>query len=202
MWERYRFLLFRTFTYMITLQTQYETLLCQYCNQLAAIDLLKQYRPYFELLPSVRRPTESLICLPLPVVKIANSQPGNSHMQIQCDVVIIMCDPEWKIKTGREVFVFIHRPGEDFSGLLSRWRQVEVMMGEDYFWLLPWKYRQIMSDKGEYHYPLFVTLGYTPDRIKNGLSGASLPFVSVSFPELDSLTLEPQEGAIAEIDPS
>jgi hypothetical protein len=187
---------------MITLQTQYETLLCQYCNQLEAIDLLKQYRPYFELLPSVRRPIESLICLPLPVVKIANSQPGNSHMQIQCDVVILMCDPEWKIKTGREVFVFIHRPGEDFSGLLSRWRQVEVMLGEDYFWLLPWKYRQIMSDKGEYHYPLFVTLGYTPDRIKKGLSGASLPFVSVSFPELDSLVLEPQEGAIAETDPS
>jgi hypothetical protein len=93
-------------------------------------------------------------------------------------------------------------PGEDFSGLLNRWRQVEVMLGEDYFWLLPWKYRQIMSDKGEYHYPLFVSLGYTPERIKMGLSGASLPFVSVDVPELDSLHLEPQESAIAEIDPS
>jgi hypothetical protein len=188
---------------MITLQTQYETLLCQYCNQLEAINLLRQYRPYFELLPSVRRPTESLICLPLPVVKLANSQLGSSHQQIQCDLVLLMCDPEWKIKTGREVFVFIHRPGEDFSGLLNRWRQVEVMLGEDYFWLLPWKYHQLMNDKGEYHYPLFVTLSYTPDRIKKGLAGASLPFISVDVAaELDNLPLEPLEGAIAEIEPS
>ncbi len=96
-----------------------------------------------------------------------------------------MCDPDWKVKTGQEIFVFIHRPNEDFSALLKRWRQVEVTLGEEYYWLLPWKHRSIISDRGEYHYPLFVTLDYSPARIAKGLAGASLPHVRALTPEID-----------------
>jgi hypothetical protein len=96
-----------------------------------------------------------------------------------------MCDPEWKVKTGREIFIFIHRPGEDFSDLLDRWRQVEVILGDNYYWLLPWKHQQMMNEKGDAHYPLFVTLESTPARIIKGLSGCTLPTigVTVNLPE-------------------
>jgi hypothetical protein len=165
---------------MTSHQVQYDTLLSQYCNQLEAVNLLRSYRPYFEMVPSLRRPTQSLICLPLPVVKLDKGKDGQSHVSLPCDIALLMCDPEWKIKTGREIFVFIHRPGEDFSNLLDRWRQVEVILGYNYYWLMPWKYRQIMNDKGEAHYPLFVTLDYTPTRIEKGLAGCSLPSIPVA----------------------
>lgn len=161
----------------------YETLLCSYSNQLEAINLLKQHRPYFELIPSLRRPTDSVITIPLPVVKIASPRSEDEHLQLMCDVALLLCDPEWKIKTSKEIFIFIHRPEEEFSSLLGRWRQVEVMLGNEYNWLLPWKYHQIMSEKGEYFYPLFVTCSYTPDRIKRGLHGAALPTVAVDLVE-------------------
>ncbi|MBO1068768.1 MAG: hypothetical protein HEQ13_05030 [Dolichospermum sp. DEX189] len=48
---------------------------------------------------------------------------------LPCDIAIIMCDPEWKIKTSVEILVFIHRPHEDFSDLLGRWRQSQVYLG-------------------------------------------------------------------------
>jgi hypothetical protein len=160
-------------------QVLYETLLCAYSNQLEAINLLKQYRPYFELIPSLRRAIDSVITIPLPVVKITNAKESDRNLQIDCDVALLMCDPEWKIKTGKEIFIFIHRPEEEFSQLLNRWRQVEVTLGEEYSWLLPWKHQQIMNDKGDYLYPLFVTCSYTPDRIKRGLLGASLPTIAI-----------------------
>jgi hypothetical protein len=165
---------------MTSHQVQYETLLSQYCDQLEAVKLLRQYRPYFEMIPSLRRPTQSLITMPLPVVKLDYAKDGNSHVSLPCDLALLMCDPEWKIKTGREIFVFIHRPGEDFSDLLNRWRQVEVILGYDYYWLMPWRYQQIMNEKGESHYPLFVTLEYTPNRIIKGLAGCTLPTISVT----------------------
>jgi hypothetical protein len=184
---------------MNTHQQQYDTLLCHYSDQLEAIKLLRQYRPYFELIPSLRRPTDSVISLPLPVIKLAIAQDNQNHIQLHCDLTLIMCDPDWKVKTGREVFVFIHRPGEDFSSMLRRWRQVEVVLGDEYHWILPWKHRNLMGDKGEFHYPLFVTLDYTPARIKRGLEGASLPFVEAEVPELDSPPdLEEAENAIAD----
>lgn len=177
-------------------QILYETLLCAYSNQLEAINLLKQYRPYFELIPSLRRPTDSLITMPLPVVKISNQKENDQNFQLMCDVALLMCDPEWKIKTDREIFIFIHRPDEEFSELLNRWRQVEVMLGNEYSWLLPWKHHQIMNEKGEYLYPLFVTCSYTPERIKRGLAGASLPTVAIDAAD-ENLELEPIYPTIA-----
>ncbi len=171
-------------------QILYETLLCAYSNQLEAINLLKQYRPYFELIPSLRRPTDSLITMPLPVVKISNQKDNDRNFQLMCDVALLMCDPEWKIKTGKEIFIFIHRPEEEFSALLNRWRQVEVMLGNEYSWLLPWKHHQIMNERGEYLYPLFVTCSYTPERIKRGLTGASLPTVAIDAAEDETLEFE------------
>lgn len=171
-------------------QVLYETLLCAYSNQLEAINLLKQYRPYFELIPSLRRPTDSLITIPLPVIKISNQKDHDQNFQLMCDVALLMCDPEWKIKTGKEIFIFIHRPDEDFSELLNRWRQVEVLLGNEYSWLLPWKHHQIMNEKGEYLYPLFVTCSYTPERIKRGLAGASLPTVAIDLAEDEKVELE------------
>ncbi|MDX1977806.1 MAG: hypothetical protein SFT94_09035 [Pseudanabaenaceae cyanobacterium bins.68] len=179
-------------------QVQYETLLSQYCDQLEAIKLLRQYRPYFEMIPSLRRPTQSLICLPLPVVKLEQPQDAQPHVALAADLGLLMCDPEWKIKTGREIFIFIHRPGEDFSQLLSRWRQVEIILGCNYYWLLPWKYQHIMAEKGEAHYPLFVTLSYTPSRIIKGLAGCSLPTISVSLnlADLESETFDQLERSL------
>ncbi len=88
-----------------------------------------------------------------------------------------MCDPEWKIKMGGEIFVFIHRPEEDLSELLGRWRQTQVLLDHDYEWLMPQYYRHIISEGGEYMYPLFVLFDRSSDRIKQGLIGAHLPFV-------------------------
>jgi hypothetical protein len=168
-------------------QILYETLLCAYSNQLEAINLLKLHRPYFELIPSLRRPTESLITIPLPVVK-SNQKDGDRNFQLMCDVALLLCDPEWKIKT--EIFIFIHRPDEEFSELLNRWRQVEVILGSEYNWLLPWKYHQIMNEKAEHIYPLFVTCSYTPDRIKRGLVGSSLPIVAVDAAADEKVEME------------
>jgi len=181
---------------MSTHQLQYDTLLSHYSDPLQAIALLREYRPYFELIPSLRRPSESLISIPLPVVQLTSANLTQTHKQMQCDLALIMCDPDWKVKTGQEIFVFIHRPNEDYSSLLQRWRQVEVTLGEEYYWLLPWKHRSIISDRGEYHYPLFVTLDYSPDRITKGLEGASLPHVKTSLPAIEPDIEENQEDAI------
>ena len=37
-------------------QSDYEASLAEYSNHTAAIALLKQYRPYLEMIPSLRRP--------------------------------------------------------------------------------------------------------------------------------------------------
>ncbi len=42
-------------------QSDYETLLAEYSTRIGAIALLKQYRPYLEAIPSIRRPEQSLI---------------------------------------------------------------------------------------------------------------------------------------------
>ncbi|NJK34347.1 MAG: hypothetical protein HC919_04995 [Oscillatoriales cyanobacterium SM2_2_1] len=184
---------------MITHQHQYDTLLCHYSNPSEATLLLRQYRPYFELIPSLRRPSESLISVPMPVIKLASSRDHQNHIQLSCDLAVLMCDPDWKVKTGREIFLFIHRPGEDFSTMLQRWRQVEMVLGDEYYWLLPWRYRDLLGDKGEFHYPLFVTLDYTPERIKRGLDGASLPFVEAEVPDLDTpASLPVSESSVPE----
>ena len=94
-----------------------------------------------------------------------------------------MCDPEWKIKMGAEILIFIHRPDEDFSELLTRWRQTQVLLDKDYEWLMPSRYEHILSEGVEKIYPLFVIFPETPQRIQRGLVGACLPFV-IHTPDL------------------
>lgn len=168
--------------------SDYEELLARYSDRLNAIELLKQYRPYLEMIPSMRRSAESLITMPLPVVKLRkvsldrqlNESPitaTSKTVLLPCDLAYLMCDPEWKIKMGGEIIIFIHRPEEDFSDLLSRWRQTQVMLDHDYEWVMPQYHRQIVSEGAEHLYPLFVLFDRTAARIKQGLSGSHLPYV-------------------------
>ncbi|NES97878.1 MAG: hypothetical protein F6K32_22235 [Desertifilum sp. SIO1I2] len=181
-------------------KSHYESLLAEYSNQDLAIALLKQHRPYLEMLPSMRRPEESLISIPLPVVRLRPSNHRHSHPEglttLPCDVGLILCDPEWKIKTGPEIFIFIHRPHEDFSDFLGRWRQTQVWLDQGYEWLMPPRYKHILSEEAEDICPLFVVFPETPERIKRGLQGAYLPYVvkalsaSVEEPMTEILTTE------------
>ncbi|MEA5500970.1 hypothetical protein [Limnoraphis robusta] len=178
-------------------QSHYETLLAEYSNAEAAIALLKQHRTYLEMIPSMRRPDESLITIPLPIVRLRDgvSYTGKSGLSITpgqaiclpSDLGIIMCDPEWKVKMGAEIFIFIHRPNEDFSDLLTRWRFTQVCLEQGYEWVMPEHYSHIYSQEAEKIYPLFVLFSETPERIKRGLKGANLPFV---IPALDT-TVDP-----------
>jgi len=160
---------------------QYEICLAEYANTAGAIALLKQYRLYLEMLPSLRRADESIITVPLPVVRLRQSTSKHSDLttatQLPCDIAILMCDPEWKIKTGVEIMVFIHRPHEDFSDLLKRWRQTQVLLDKDYEWILPSCYQHILNEGVNKLYPLFVVFDDTSERIKRGLQGATLPTV-------------------------
>ncbi len=167
-------------------QSDFESLLAKYSDRSNAIALLKQYRPYLEKLPSIRRPEQSLITIPLPIVRIRQSPITNKTSihspvpvatHLPCDLAILMCDPEWKIKMGAEILVFIHRPYEDFSHLLSRWRQSQVYLDRDYEWLMPQQEQHILSEAAERVYPLFIIFDDTPERIKQGLVGAKLPYI-------------------------
>ena len=165
-------------------QSSYEKLLAEYSCRHGAIALLQQYRPYLETLPSTRRPEESLFSIPLPIVRIRQPQynsiaAANSSVAtpLPCDLGIIMCDPEWKIKMGTEILIFIQRPHEDFSGLLSRWRKTQVYLDKDYEWIMPLGKEHMLNEAAEQIYPLFVLFESTPDRIKQGLKAAGLPFI-------------------------
>jgi hypothetical protein len=169
--------------------SDYEQLLAKYSDCNEAIILLKQYRPYLEMIPSIRRSEESLITIPLPVVKLRKVSVGQQFSEfspitsisktilIPCDLAYLMCDPEWKIKMGGEIVIFIQRPEEDLSDLLSRWRQTQVLLGNDYEWIMPQYYRHIISEGAEHLYPLFVLFSQTSEHIKKGLAGAHLPCV-------------------------
>lgn len=179
--------------------SHYETLLAEYSNSEAAIALLKQHRPYLEMIPSMRRPDESVIAIPLPIVRLREgvSYSGKSGMSIApgqavclpSDLGIMMCDPEWKVKVGVEIFIFIHRPHEDFSDLLTRWRLTQVWLDQGYEWVMPNHYNYVYSQEAEKIYPLFVLFSETPERIKRGLKGANLPVV---IQKLD-LPIEPPQ---------
>jgi hypothetical protein len=168
-------------------QSDYETLLSEYSHREGTIALLKQYRPYLELIPSLRRPGESAIAIPLPVVRIrhakisADGKPSHGFwretIQLPCDLAILMCDPEWKIKLGAEILVFIHRPEEDFSELLHRWRKTQVYLDKDYEWLMPPREQHMLSEGAAQIHPLFVVFDNTPERIKRGLMGAGFPCI-------------------------
>lgn len=188
---------------MSTHKAHYEEALAEYSNAQSAIALLKQYRPYLEMIPSMRRPTDSLIAIPLPVVRLRGTTSRNSvgdlntssseSLCLPCDIALLMCDPEWKIKTGVEIFIFIHRPQEDFSVLLSRWRQTQVCLSRGYEWDMPLRYRHILSEGADSTYPLFVIFDGTPERIKRGLKGAFLPFVTQRSPDTSTATEETAE---------
>lgn len=168
-------------------KTDYETLLAEYSTRSGAIALLKQHRPYLEALPSIRRPEQSLITIPLPVVRIRRPELAvNDPLQaktprvatsLPCDLGILMCDPEWKIKMGAEIIVFIHRPEEDFSDLINRWRQTQVYLDQDYEWLMPPTEQHMLSEAAEAINPLFVVFAGTSERIKQGLAGAGFPYI-------------------------
>lgn len=171
---------------MTVAKADYEELLSIYSSTLDAIDLLRLHRPYLELMPSMRRSEESLITVPLPIVKLrkVQSAPATPHTvtlseatSLPCEVALLMCDPEWKVKTGREIFVFIHRPDEDLSDLLGRWRQTQVMLTKEYEWIFPLRYQHMLNEGAEKIYPLFVLFNESPERIRRGLKGAHLPFV-------------------------
>ncbi|MBD3883221.1 hypothetical protein IFO70_15755 [Phormidium tenue FACHB-886] len=159
----------------------YEEVLATCSDYMGAIALLKQHRPYLEMIPSMRRPSESVITIPLPLIRIrsvAAGTPSSEILCLPCDTAILMCDPEWKIKTGVEIFVFIHRADEDFSDLLGRWRQTQIHLDKGYEWIMPDRYRHILSEGSDEIYALFVLFPETPERIKRGLQGAFLPFVT------------------------
>lgn len=189
-------------------KSDYETLLAEYSTRSGAIALLKQYRPYLEALPSIRRPEQSLITIPLPVVRIRRPDlADNSSLRaktprvataLTCDLGILMCDPEWKIKMGAEILVFIHRPEEDFSDLIARWRKTQVDLDQDYEWLMPPNEQHMISEAAAEINPLFVVYEGTRDRIKQGLAGAGFPFVvqSLGFSESEPKITE----TISEID--
>ncbi|MGB3137378.1 MAG: hypothetical protein WBB18_11285 [Nodosilinea sp.] len=195
---------------------QYETLLSVCTDHRGALELLKHHRPYLEAVPSMRRPEESLITLPLPNVRVRDAVHLNPQglgmlpgavVTLPCDVALLMCDPEWKIKTGVEIFVYIHRPQEDFSALLMRWRHTQILIDRGYEWLLPQKYQHLLNDGTEKSRPLFVVFPETPEHIIQGLRGAGLPTVVLSpnsedtvdiASDLESSTLE--IGDIPELD--
>lgn len=177
----------------------YETALADFSNRERIVSLLGQYRQYLEMIPSMRRPDDSVISIPLPLAKVRNLRQvmGDSINQgsvdetipIPCDLAIIMCDPEWKIKMGVEILVFIHRPQEDFSDLLRRWRQTQVYLDKEYEWIMPDTEEHMFSDLAERILPLFIVFPDTPARIRKGLTGASLPFVEYTI----KLTQEEKE---------
>lgn len=191
----------------------YEELLATYSLTTEAIALLRQHRPYLELMPSMRRPEDSLITVPLPIVRVRKLQAnsgssfGNIYssepMQLPCEVAFLMCDPEWKVKTGREIFIFIHRPGEDLSEILGRWRQTQVILGKEYEWILPLRHQHLLTEGADKIYPLFVLSQDSPDRIRRGLRGAHLPCITQQVLSKEGVVedLFPQHSPHADLEP-
>jgi hypothetical protein len=173
----------------------YEELLADCCHYEGILSLLTQHRPYFEALPSVRRPQESMVAIPLPNVRsrevLENKGIIDTRYRIRplpCDVALMMCDPEWKIKTGIEIVLFIQRPDEDLSDLLYRWRQTQIELGQGVEWLMPRQHRHLLAEGTETPHPLFVVFtaaepSAQTTRILRGLTGAGLPVATQSLPE-------------------
>lgn len=179
---------------MTVKRVHYEEVLAECSDYRGTIALLKQYRPYLELIPSMRRPQESVIPIPLPLVRLrheVSTMAGQTHgdsgkvVRLPADLGVLMCDPEWKIKTGVELFIFIHRPQEDFSDLLNRWRQTQIWLNQGYEWLMPKRHQHLLSEGADEIHPLFVIFPETPERIRRGLRGACLPFVVQTIYALD-----------------
>ncbi|MCS6781717.1 MAG: hypothetical protein RMI89_00385 [Gloeomargarita sp. SKYBB_i_bin120] len=156
---------------------EYEELLARGSHVQGAIALLKTYRAYLELLPSMRRQELSLIPIVLPLVR----QQGRL-VQLPCELALLPCDPVWRVKTEQEVLVFIHRQGEDFSHLMQRWRQTQIQLAQPYEWVMPPRYSEVYNEGAEKLYPLFVLWPSSPQRIRQGLQGAGLPVTVYNEP--------------------
>lgn len=175
----------------------YEELLANCCHYDGILAILMQHRPYFEALPSVRRPQESMVSIPLPNVRTREAFETGGLMgsrdrirQLPCDIALMMCDPEWKIKTGIEIVLFIQRPGEDFSDLLGRWRQTQLELGQGVEWLMPRAHKHLLAEGTETPHPIFVVFTATEGemskreaRIIRGLTGAGLPVAKWAIAE-------------------
>ena len=181
---------------MTVKQIHYEEVLADCTDYRGAIALLKQFRPYLELIPSMRRPQESVITIPLPLIRLRNAVSATAAsgqtgvlpgevIRLPADLAVLMCDPEWKIKTGVEIFIFIHRPQEDFSTLLNRWRQTQIWLNQGYEWLMPKRHQHLLSEGADDIHPLFVLFHETPERVRRGLRGAGLPLVVQTVYTLD-----------------
>jgi hypothetical protein len=58
------------------------------------------------------------------------------------------------------------------------------LLNKGYEWVMPDRYQHILSEGAEETHPLFVVFPETPERIRRGLRGAGLPFVTqVVYPE-------------------
>lgn len=173
----------------------YESLLAECCHYDGILTVLNQHRPYFESLPSIRRLQESMVLIPLPNVRSREVSEVGGKIDtsyrirpLPCDVALMVCDPEWQIKTGIEIVLFIQRPGEDFSDLIRRWRQTQTELGQGVEWLMPRKYKHLLAEGTAEPHPLFVVLtsdANEPDecaaRIIHGLMGARLPVATYAF---------------------
>jgi hypothetical protein len=185
-------------THYMPTKLEYEETLARYSDRSEAVQLLKKHRPYLEMLPSMRRSEISVMSIPLPVVKLRQLKSSHEitfgppltlppkNVMLPCDLVYLMCDPEWKIKMGGEIFIFIHRPDEDFSDLLARWRETQVILDRDYEWVMPQYYQHIISEGTEKIYPLFVLLPDTNIHIRQGLSGSYLPWADIELSSSDA----------------
>ncbi len=176
----------------------YEALLASCCHYDGILTVLSQHRPYFESLPSIRRLQESMVIIPLPnvrsreVVEVGGKKEICDRIcSLPCDIALMVCDPEWQIKTGIEIVLFIQRPREDFSDLVYRWRQTQVALGQGVEWLMPREHRHLLAEGNAEPYPLFVVFtSSTPDaydasdRIIHGLTGAKLPVATQMLAEV------------------
>lgn len=171
--------------------SHYEEILARLSRQQDALVLLKQHQAYLKLLPRVRRPEASIIPVPLPTVQIRRFHDGmgdpaqhltHELVSLPCDLAYLMYDPEWQVKVGVEIFIFIQRAEENFSQLLGRWRQTQVTLSPGYSWQFPPYYKQFSGESAERIFPLFVLFADTPEHIKSGLQSSALPFV---IPEAD-----------------
>lgn len=167
------------------------------CDRATVVALLQQHRPYWELLPSLRRPAESLLPLPLPLVRcrtrIQSDRGSETVVQlvpVPCDLVFLLCDPEWKVKVGPDICLLIHRPAESFHDLLDRWRQTQICLSQPYEWHLEETQKQFQAEAGDAVLPLFLLQADGPELIRKALSTVGLPWVTLPL-ELPEVSLAP-----------
>ncbi|AZB72270.1 hypothetical protein [Synechococcus elongatus] len=166
------------------------------CDRAISVALLQQHRPYWELLPSLRRPAESLLPLPLPLVRrrerLVSDRGVETVVQltpVPCELVFLLCDPEWKVKVGPDICLLIHRPEESFNDLLDRWRKTQICLSQPYEWHLEETQKQFQAEAGEAVLPLFLLQPDGPELIRKALTTVGLPWVTLplELPEVNNL---------------